>query len=81
MTIPPYGDAISAVFRCPGDFVPEPSQPSPLGHDLHHRLRRMVAVQLRQLGDIAASEATMREAAQVMRAQRPGGGASGPGSR
>jgi len=44
-------------------------------------LRRMAAVQLRQLGDIAASEATMREAARVMRAQRPGGGAPGPGSR
>jgi hypothetical protein len=41
----------------------------------------MAAVQLRQLGDIAASEATMREAARVMRAQRPGGGAPGPGSR
>ena len=44
-------------------------------------LRRMAAVQLRQLGDIAASEATMRQAARVMRAQRPGGGAPGPGSR
>ena len=44
-------------------------------------LRRMAAVQLRQLGDIAASEATMREAARVMRAQRPGGGGPGPGSR
>jgi tetratricopeptide (TPR) repeat protein len=42
-------------------------------------LRRMAAVQLRQLGDIAASEATMREAGRVMRAQRPGGGA--PGTR
>ena len=42
-------------------------------------LRRMAAVQLRQLGDIAASEATMREAGRVMRGQRPGGGA--PGSR
>jgi tetratricopeptide (TPR) repeat protein len=42
-------------------------------------LRRMAAVQLRQLGDITASEATMREAGRVMRGQRPGGGA--PGSR
>jgi hypothetical protein len=42
-------------------------------------LRRMAAVQLRQLGDIAASEATMREAGRVMRGQRPGGG--DPGSR
>ena len=42
-------------------------------------LRRMAAVQLRQLGDIAASEATMREAGRVMRGQRPGGDA--PGSR
>jgi Tfp pilus assembly protein PilF len=42
-------------------------------------LRRVAAVQLRQLGDIAASEATMREAGRVMRGQRPGGGA--PGSR
>jgi tetratricopeptide (TPR) repeat protein len=42
-------------------------------------LRRVAAVQLRQLGDIAASEATMREAGRVMRGQRPGGG--DPGSR